>query len=269
MEYALITVFTILGLAIASFLNVLIDRLPNNESIVYPPSHCPACQQRLAVRDLVPFFSYLRLRGRCRSCGAPIPRRVLGVEIGIGATLPVLYSHYHLTPEFILLAIYICLFIVLMIIDLEHGLILNRLIVPGIIFAVIISIFLPGTIDTFDTFRLGGSLALLPPAIAQAGIGAAIGFGLTLLIVVISRGGMGFGDVKMAALIGLVTGYPTVIFTLILAAIIGGIVAIIMLAAKKKKRKETIPFGPALAIASIVTIIWGPDIISGYLKLIG
>jgi prepilin signal peptidase PulO-like enzyme (type II secretory pathway) len=266
MEYALIAIFTALGLAVASFLNVLIDRLPKNESIAYPPSHCPACQQQLAPRDLVPFFSYLRLRGRCRNCQAPIPRRVLGVEIGVGVMWPLLYWHYGLTAQFAVIAVYCCLFVVLMIIDLEHGLLLNRLIFPGMIFAVIISIFLPGTIDAF---RLGGSVALLPPAIAQAGIGAAIGFGITLLIVFLSRGGMGLGDVKMAALIGLVAGFPTVIFTLILAAIIGGVVAIIMLTVKRKKRKEAIPFGPALAIASIVTIIWGPDIIIGYLNLIG
>jgi prepilin signal peptidase PulO-like enzyme (type II secretory pathway) len=107
----------------------------------------------------------------------------------------------------------------------------------------------------------------LPPEISSAGIGAAVGFGISLLVVVISRGGMGWGDVKMAALIGLVIGFPLVFFTLIVAAILGGLAAVVMLLGKKKRRKEAIPFGPALSVATIVTLIWGPAILSWYLGL--
>jgi leader peptidase (prepilin peptidase)/N-methyltransferase len=268
MEGALIAIFTILGMVIASFLNVCIDRLPRNGSLLFPPYHCPACQRRLAAKDLIPVFSYLRLRGRCRYCRAPIPRRLLGMEIGIGALFPLLYWHYGLTAELGIIAYYCCLFIVLLVIDWEHGLILNRIVYPAMIAAVLISIFvhhfLPGSVTSF---MLWNSLASLPPEIRQAAIGGAVGFGLSLLVVLLSRGGMGWGDVKMAALIGLVIGFPLVFFTLILAAILGGLVAVILLLLKKKRRKEAIPFGPALSVATIVTIIWGPSILSWYLGL--
>jgi leader peptidase (prepilin peptidase)/N-methyltransferase len=251
----LIAIFTILGMAIASFLNVCIDRLPRKESLLSPPSHCPSCERRLAVKDLIPVFSYLRLRGRCRYCRAPIPRRLLGMEIGFGALFPLLYWHYHFSAQLGIIAYYCCLFILILAIDWEHGLILNKVIFPAMIVAVLLSIF------------LSGSLVSLPPGIAQAGIGAAVGFGISLLVVVISRGGMGWGDVKMAALIGLVIGFPLVFFTLIAAAILGGLAAVVMLLGKKKRRKEAIPFGPALSVATIVTLIWGPAILSWYLGL--
>jgi len=132
------------------------------------------------------------------------------------------------------------------------------------IVAVLISIFLPGSVSIF---LLVNSLISLPPGIAQAAIGGAVGFGISLLVVVVSRGGMGWGDVKMAALIGLVIGFPLVFFTLILAAILGGLVAVVLLLLKKKRRKEAIPFGPALSVAAIVTLIWGPSILGWYLGL--
>lgn len=264
MEGALIAIFTILGMVIASFLNVVIDRLPQNESIISPPSHCPSCQRRLAAKDLIPVFSYLCLRGRCRYCRAPIPRRILGMEITIGALLPLLYWHYGLSAALGIMAFYCCLFIMFLVIDWEKGLILNRLVYPSMIVAVLFSIFLAGKVDVFV---LGGRIVQLPPGIADAAIGGAVGFGLALLVVLFSRGGMGFGDVKMAALIGLVVGFPVVFFTLIVAAILGGVVAAILLLLKKKRRKEAIPFGPSLSVATIVTLIWGADILIWWLGL--
>jgi leader peptidase (prepilin peptidase)/N-methyltransferase len=192
------------------------------------------------------------------------------MEITIGALLPLLYWHYGLSPELGMLAFYCCLFIVLLVIDWEKGLILNRLVYPSMIVALLFNIpLLVGSINagSIDIAVLGSSIALLPPGIAKAAIGGGIGFGMALLVVLFSRGGMGFGDVKMAALIGLVVGFPLVFFTLIMAAVLGGIVAVILLLLKKKKRKETIPFGPSLSVASIVTLIWGADILGWWLGL--
>lgn len=253
-----------MGMVIASFLNVVIDRLPQNKSIIYPPSHCPSCKRRLSIKDLVPVFSYIWLRGRCRYCRATIPRRILGMEIGIGALIPLLYWHYGLSTALGIMAFYCCLFIVLLVIDWEKGLILNRLVYPSMIAAVLISVFLDGSIG--DSVLESG-IGYLPPVIARAGIGGAVGFGLALLVVLLSRGGMGWGDVKMAALIGLVVGFPVVFFTLIMAAILGGVVAAILLLLKKKKRREAIPFGPSLSVATIVTLIWGEHILIWWLGL--
>jgi len=253
MEIALIIAFAILGVVIASFLNVCIDRLPHNKSLLFPASHCDSCHHHLGVKDLVPVFSYLWLRGRCRYCRAPIPKRVLVLEIVLGALFAYLYWQYGLSIELGIITYYCCLFIVLMVIDLEQGLILNKLVYPNMVVALLISAFL--------------SPLEVVPEIKYSAMGGGIGLGLGSLVVIFSKGGMGWGDVKMAALIGLITGYPRVFLALILAAIFGGLIAGILLSLKKKKRKEGIPFGPALSIATIVTILWGTNIINWYLGL--
>ena len=265
MEVSLIIIFAILGVSLGSFLNVCIDRLPAKGSLLSPPSHCDACQRRLAVKDLVPIFSFLWLRGRCRYCHAPVPKRVLGVEIITGAIFGYLAWQHGLSPGLGITIFYCSIFIILMLIDWEHGILPNRIIYPSMIVAVIFSIRLSGSVDTS---LVGNTVIFLPPKIAQAGIGAGIGLGLALLVVLVSRGGMGFGDVKMAGLIGLVTGFPMVFFNLILAAIIGGVAALILIVGKKKKRRESIPFGPALSVATIITLLWGTDILSWYWGLI-
>ena len=256
MEILFIVLFAILGLVVGSFLNVCIDRLPRNESIVYPPSHCAICQHKLAVKDLIPVFSYLRLRGHCRYCQASIPRKLFWVELATGVIFALLYWHYGLSAELGVMAFYACLFIIIFIIDLEHGLILNKVVYPGMVVAFL--------------------LALLPrpwltqwivTGVANAALGGAIGFAILFLIAIVSRGGMGWGDVKLAALIGLATGFPLVFFSLIMGAILGGIVAVALVIAKKRNRRETIPFGPFLAVAAMITLLWGNNILNWYLGL--
>jgi leader peptidase (prepilin peptidase)/N-methyltransferase len=269
MEAGFIVIFVLLGMAVASFLNVCCDRLPAGKSLINPPSHCPACQHRLSAEDLIPVFSYLWLRGRCRYCRAPIPRRLLWVEIGTAVLFGFAYWRYGLSIELAIILFYCCLFIVLLVIDLEHRLILNKIVYPALPVALVISIFLPPS----QLARINGEAASLinnlnlpQLGIAQAAIGGGIGLVVFLLVVIISRGGMGWGDVKMAALIGLVTGYLLII-ALLLAVIVGGLVAGILLTLKIKKRKEAIPFAPFLSLATIVTLLWGSDILSWYLGL--
>jgi leader peptidase (prepilin peptidase)/N-methyltransferase len=270
MEGIWITVFTLLGMAVASFLNVCIDRLPAGESLLFPTSHCASCHHRLAIKDLVPVFSYLWLRGRCRYCSAPIPRRLLWVEVGTGALFGYLYWHYGLSIELAVITFYCCLFITLMVIDLEHGLILNKIVYPAALVAIIISIFLPPSrlIYPSGVVPLPVSDFLPQLGIVQAAIGGGIGLGLFLLIVLIFKGGMGWGDVKMTALIGLVTGFPLIFVALFLAVILGGLVAGTLLLLKIRKRKEGIPFGPSLSLATIVTLLYGSNILNWYLGLL-
>src|SRR4030043_1026935 len=118
MEIILIILFAILGLVVGSFLNVCIDRLPQNKSIAYPPSHCEACQHKLAVKDLIPVFSYLRLRGRCRYCQASIPQKLMWVELATAVIFALLYWHYGLSAQLGVMAFYACLFIIISVIDL-------------------------------------------------------------------------------------------------------------------------------------------------------
>jgi leader peptidase (prepilin peptidase)/N-methyltransferase len=262
MEVVLIVFFALFGTAIGSFLNVCIDRLPVGKSLRYPPSHCEDCQHRLSVKDLIPVFSYLWLRRRCRYCGASIPPRLFWVEVGSGFLFAFVYWHFGLSLEFLVTAFYGSLFIVLGFIDMEHQLILNKIVYPAIVVALIISVFLPQS-----------EIFLLPwPASLNGIIGGAIGFVFLLIPFLIAlpiyKGeGMGLGDVKMAALIGLVTGFPLVFVALLMGIILGGLVGVILLLLKIKKRKEAIPFGPFLSLATIATLLWGSGILSWYLGL--
>jgi len=255
-EIVLIFLFAILGLAIGSFLNVCIDRLPRNESIVFPPSHCEGCQHKLAAKDLIPVFSYLRLRGRCRYCQASVPRRLFWVELATGLIFALLFWHYGLSAELGVMIFYACLFIVIFVIDLEQGLILNKVAYPGMVVALLLALYPWPWLNESIVMR-----------VAYAALGGGIGFGVFLLIALASRGGMGWGDVKLAALIGLATGFPLVFLAIIMGAILGGIVAVALVIAKKRKRRQTIPFGPFLALAAMVTLLWGSNILSWYLGL--
>jgi leader peptidase (prepilin peptidase)/N-methyltransferase len=255
-EILIIFLFAILGLIVGSFLNVCIDRLPRNESIVYPPSHCAVCQHKLAVKDLIPLFSYLRLRGRCRYCQTSIPRKLFWVELATGLIFALLYWHYGLSAELGVMAFYTCLFTIIFAIDLEHGLILNKVVYPGMVVAFLLALLPRPWLTQW-----------LVTGVANAALGGAVGFVILFLIAIVSRGGMGWGDVKLAALIGLATGFPLVFFSLIMGAILGGIVAVALMIVKKKTRRETIPFGPFLVLAAMITLLWGSNILNWYLGL--
>jgi leader peptidase (prepilin peptidase)/N-methyltransferase len=261
-EILLIFLFAILGLAVGSFLNVCIDRLPRNESIVLPPSHCEACQHKLAAKDNIPVFSYLALRGRCRYCQTSIPQRIFWVELATAVIFALLAWHYGLSVELGVMAFYASLFIIIFVVDLEQGLILNKVVYPSMVVALLLAL-LPQSWLTQEIWLTQA----IKPGIASAALGGAIGFGIFLLIAIVSRGGMGWGDVKLAALIGLATGFPLVFVAIIMAAILGGIVAVALVIAKKRKRRQTIPFGPFLAVAAMITLLWGSNILSWYLGL--
>jgi len=249
--------FALLGMAVGSFLNVCIDRLPAQESLVFPASHCASCRHRLSVKELIPVLSYIWLRGRCRYCNTPIPRRLLWVEVGTGVLFAYLYWHYGFSIELAVVTLYCCLFLVLMVIDLEYHILPNKLVYPGIVVALAISVafsVLPNNLEVV-------------PEIKSAAAGGGIGLGLFLLIIVVSRGGMGWGDVKMASLIGLVVGYPLVFVALFLAVVSGGLISWVLILTKAKSRKQSIPFGPFLSLGAIAALLWGTNILDWYTGL--
>ncbi len=257
MNIQLAVYFTIVGLAIGSFLNVCIDRLPSGKSLIRPPSHCDACQRRLGILDMIPVISYLILRGRCRYCGARIPTRVFIVEAVTGILFLLSFWRYGLTAQFGVTAFWCCVFLVIIFIDWESQLILNKITYPAVVIALIIL--------AIHTYVPGANL--LPPqaTLVNGVISGAVLFVFFLLIILIRPGAMGMGDVKLVTLIGLVSGFPLVVFSMIIGVVIGGIVAIILLAAKIKGRKDVIPYGTFLAIGPIIALIFAPRIINWYL----
>ncbi|OGO19135.1 MAG: hypothetical protein A2144_05985 [Chloroflexi bacterium RBG_16_50_9] len=263
MEILLAVIFTLLGISIGSFLNVVIDRLPAGGSLVSPPSRCDACQRRLTPVDLVPVFSYLGLRGRCRYCGACIPRRVLLVEVVSGLFFFLAFWRFDLSAEFLITAFWGCIFIVIIFIDWENKLILNKVTYPAAVVALIIL-----AVDSFLPGRLFSYLIFHPePSILSGVIGGAIGFLFFMMVFLINPRGMGMGDVKLACLIGLVMGFPLGIVALFIGIVIGGLVAATLFLLKKKGRKEAIPYGTFLALGPMVTMLWGTDILRWYLNL--
>ena len=249
--------FALLGLAVGSFLNLCIDRLPNDKSIIRPPSHCDACGRQLGVSDLVPVFSYLWLRGRCRYCQAHISLRVPLVELATGSLFPLLYWHYDLELELLFALACTALFILIFVIDLEHELILLDIIFIGIVLALIFAPFRsdlaePGW-DSTKEVLLGG--------------GVGLGIMLTLYLVFLPIGGFGKGDVPLVAFLGLVTGYPLILTGLMLSIVGGGMVALLLMAAGLKKRRDPIPYGPFLTTGAFIALLWGQSIADWYLGL--
>ena len=247
----MILVFTLLGLFVGSFLNVCIDRLPRGQSIIHPRSHCDTCNRKLRNLDNIPLFSYLWLRGRCRYCRARIPLRLPIVEGMTGLLFALLYwyinSKFGLGLELGISLIYASLLTAIFVIDLENQLVLDKIIYPGMALAFAFSFFWPelGVISSLE--------------------GGAIGLAAMALPFIIYRRGMGMGDVKLGALVGLMSGYPLVFVALLLAVISGGLVAAILLAFKIKKRSDPIPFAPFLATSAMVTLLWGQAIWQWYL----
>lgn len=242
-----------------SFLNVCIDRLPQGQSIINPPSHCSACNHRLGILDLVPLFSYLWLRGRCRYCQAPIPIKLPIVE-GVTALLfALIYWKYGLGLELGILLIYSCLLIITFVIDLEHQLVLNKITYPSMILALGLSLLQPEIAE--EAPLVGGITGRLVSSI----VGGAIGLVFMALPLIIYRRGMGMGDVKLGALVGLMTGFPLVIIALFLSIVAGGLVGAILLVFKIKKRKDPIPFAPFLATGAMITLLWGQAIYLWYI----
>ena len=259
------------GLSIGSLLNVCIDRIPAGESIVRPPSHCSSCNKRLSTKDLIPVFSYLLLRGRCRHCGVKIPIRILVVELTTAFLFGLItwhfLSHDRTSDALIIIPIiYTCIFIVIFFIDLEKQIIIIPIIFTGAALSLIFSLFWDG----FGTYWPQSSISnTYLDGMASALLGGTAGTIFMMIPYFIARAyykseGIGQGDIYLATLIGLATGFPLVLVSLMIGIIIGGITAISLVASRRKKKREMIPFGPFLVIGAIITLMWGPQILSLY-----
>ena len=252
-----------MGAAVGSFLNVLADRVPAHRSIVTPRSYCDSCLKPLTSLDLIPILSFLWLRGRCRHCAAKIPVRLMLVELLTGILFALAFWRYGAGSDLIIVCLALALLMVVGLIDLEHGLILNRIVYPSAAVLIILApfwtelgLFRPflGTDDMLSS--LYNSLL--------AGTGAFLFF---LIIMLMYPHGMGGGDVKLAGLIGLMVGYPHVLVALWLAVASAALIAVVLLLTHKKSRKDAIPFGPFMAMGTIVALLAGGDVIAQYQEL--
>lgn len=249
MDYALIVV---LGLVIGSFLNVCIYRIPKEESIAFPPSHCANCNHKLMPIDLIPVFSYIFLRGKCRYCKEKISARYPLIETLNALLYLIIYFKFGLVLVTLKYCILASILIVIGMIDYDTQFVFTSTtifggIIAGIFIMIQAIVYKVGIIDLI--------------------LGGAIGFGIIGAIVFLTKG-MGEGDIEIAALCGLFLGVKGILLGLFLAIIIGGIIGIIILALKLKKAKEKIAFGPCIAIGSLISMLWGVEILNFYWNLL-
>ena len=227
------------ALVVGAGLNHLADRLPARDRIDAVP-RCDHCATPRPPLSWISTVAYLTGQFRCPSCGAPISVRHPITELVTVLAWVSLYQSRGPAPYVLLGAFYACVFLLVLITDLEHRLILNVVILPALVVALAGS-FLPG-----------------PPTPQSAVIGGAVGFLFFWLVALVGRGAMGAGDVKLAAFIGAVTGFPNIITALIFGVFAGGIVALILVVTRIKTLKSYIPYGPFLVFGGVLVTFFGP-----------
>ena len=248
-----LAIIVFLGLAIGSFLNVVIHRLPRGESLVSPGSRCPSCGYALRPLDNVPVLSYVALRGRCRACGVRIPPRYPVVELATAALFVLHYLVFGWTPLLAVRLLFAAAMVALFAIDLEHQLLPDAITLPGIVLGLLASLF-------------------LPPGLRDALIGLLVGGGVLWLIGEAyyrysGEEGMGGGDVKMLAMIGAFLGWELVIVTLVFSSIAGSLIGVLLILTKRGGLKYALPYGTFLAIAGVVASLYGAGIVDWYMGL--
>jgi leader peptidase (prepilin peptidase) / N-methyltransferase len=226
-----------LGLVVGSFLNVCIYRLPREESIAWPASHCTSCNRTLSWYENVPVISWALLRGRCRTCNSRISTRYPIVELTTGLLFLAGYFAFGLTPLLPVRLLFACAMVVLFAIDLEHQILPNEITLPGIVIGVLCSLALPpGWRSSLIGLFVGG---LFPFLVAEA------------YLRIRGREGMGMGDFKMLAMVGAFLGWPLVWVTLILACILGVVIGGGLLLISRRGMGTRIPFGTFIAVAAL------------------
>ncbi|MDQ7820991.1 MAG: prepilin peptidase [Armatimonadota bacterium] len=239
-----------LGTILGSFLNVVIYRLPRKQSLVRPGSHCPRCGTPVRPADNIPLLSFVLLRGRCRTCRAPIGWRYPLVEATAGVLLVLIWSSYAPAGAWLALvsgAVLALSLLAVFFIDLDHQIVPNAITYPGLAAGLALS-------------ALQGRI--VPAVVAAAGAGA-----FFLLIALVSRGGMGGGDIKLAAMMGAFLGWPGIAVGLLVGFLVGAAAGLVLMAARKRSRKDPIPFGPALAVGGVVALLAGDVLLRWWLSL--
>jgi len=260
MEILIYFFIFLLGLAVGSFLNCLIFRLEKGEGFLLGRSYCPKCQHQLNWLDLIPLFSFLLLKGKCRYCRQKISWQYPLVELATGILFlsPLIYwaERPIIFQELFFYWVIFSFAIVIFVYDLKHYIIPDKVIYLAIVIALIFNFqFL--ILRELSTFKFSLLSAL----------GASLFF---LIVVLVSRGEwMGEGDVKLAFLMGLLLGFPNILVALFFAFLIGAIVGIGLVISGKKTLKSEVPFGPFLVTGTFIALFWGERIVEWYWGLPG
>ena len=269
-------VVLLFGLVVGSFLNVCIARLPQDQSISTPRSHCPRCKTPINWYDNIPLVSFLALRGRCRNCGLPISWRYPLVELLNGLLYLWSYTAFGLTGESGMVMALCSALLVITFIDLDHQIIPDVITLPGMVIGLLAAPLFMSALEPPMAFGLG---RLFPSAgtylagFANSLVGLLLGAAPLFIIGWLWEKlrkveAMGGGDVKIMGMVGSFLGWKGAFLTIMLGALTGSLVGVTLIALKKHQADKVIPFGPYLAFGTLLTLFYGADIIDWYFGLI-
>jgi len=255
--YLIVSLF---GLIVGSFLNVCIYRIPRGLSIIIPSSRCPSCNTPIKPWDNIPIVSYILLGGKCRFCQAKISFRYPLVELLNAIMYALILWRFDFGWHTVIYFVFSSSLIVITFIDLDFQIIPDKITLSGIPIG-----FLVGSFLLPDPFARSSLLGM-----KESLIGMVTGFGLFYLVALIGsaifkKEALGGGDVKMMAMVGALMGWKTVLLTTFLGSLTGSIVGVLLMVLKGKDRKAQLPFGPFLALGTIITLFYGQEILSWYL----
>lgn len=251
MEALIFVLVFFFGSLIGSFLNVCIYRIPKEESIAFPPSHCGSCNTQLKAKDLIPIFSYLFLKGKCRYCGEKVSKQYPMIEGLTGLLFLGVFIKYGFSIETIIFCALTALLIVIAMIDFKTQYIYTSTIVTGIVIGIIY--FILCFIYKKDFNLINMLIGAVVPA-------------LILALIVWLTNAMGWGDVELIFMVGLFLGSSLGILNLFLSIVIGGVFGAVLMVTKLKKAKDGIAFGPYIAIGTYFTLLWGENILNWYIN---
>ncbi|MFH0778632.1 MAG: prepilin peptidase [Candidatus Eisenbacteria bacterium] len=245
----------IVGLAVGSFLNVCIHRIPRKISIIRPRSRCPECGKPLEARDNIPLLSFLLLGGKCRHCGKPISFRYPAVELLAAALLVLCHLKYGLSLELVVYYAFSCAMLAVSFIDYDHR------IIPDVINLAFMVI---GLACSFLT-----SLGFLSSVLGILIGGGSLALVAFLYLRVTGVEGMGGGDVKLASMIGAFLGWKGALLVIFLASLGGALLGLVLILVFRKSRRTPIPFGTFMAPAAVFVALYGPRLIELYTSVVG
>ena len=238
----------LLGAVLGSVANGWIYWLTRRQALGFSGAQCPTCQRAHRPWHTMPLLGVV-LGGRCATCQTAIAWRSLLITLPCGALYVFLYHQWPVSVQSVVFALLAVVLLVVACIDLAHTIIPDAITLPGILAGLL------------------ASLVLTPVGIGNALIGAFLGGGLFLVIAVLSRGGMGGGDIKLIAMIGAFLGWQAVLATIFLGAFLLTLLGLTLMLLRQKGRKDPLPFGPFLAIGALLTMVWGDALLTWYQQL--
>lgn len=249
--YYAIIIF-ILGLVFGSFYTVVGERLPNGESLINPPSHCPSCNHRLGILELIPVFSFIFLRGKCKNCKSKIPVLSTIVELLTATLFLIAYLRFGITVDLFIALIFISMLIIVIVSDIRYMIICDEILIIGNILIFILILMNTGIKNAGMSLIYGAACFFIMLSIKFLGD------------MIFKRESMGGGDIKLMFTFGMVLGVPSSVASIFLASFIGLPISLIMM---HKSKSHELPFGPYLSIAAIIILLSGIDVINVLVKM--